>query len=81
MLAELSDWKLQAACRAHGDAELWFPALTDRYSTVHAKTICYRCPVREDCLRAGMAEEHGIWGGLTPEQRHRIRNHKLRMVR
>jgi hypothetical protein len=39
------------------------------------------CPVREQCLAWAMAEEkpgagedgrHGIWGGTTPAERHRL---------
>jgi len=81
MLAEECDWKLQAACRYHGDAELWFPQVTDRYSIVNAKKICFECPVRRECLNAGIREEHGIWGGLTAEQRHQIRKSKFQVLK
>lgn len=37
-----------------------------------AKTICAGCPVQADCLVAGMSEDYGIWGGLSPKQRKRI---------
>lgn len=38
-----------------------------------AREICFRCPVMTKCLKAGMYEEYGIWGGTTPEQRRRLR--------
>jgi hypothetical protein len=38
-----------------------------------AREICLRCPVMAKCLKVGMFEEFGIWGGTTPEQRRQIR--------
>lgn len=36
-----------------------------------ARVICAGCEVRTQCLEAALAadEQHGIWGGLTPEER------------
>jgi len=42
-----------------------------------AREICMRCPVMDKCLKVGMFEEYGIWGGTTPEQRRRIRRYEL----
>lgn len=38
-----------------------------------AKHVCAGCPVRARCLAHALAhrEHHGIWGGLTPPERHR----------
>ena len=69
----------QAACVGH-DPELWFrldKTLTDRDATKLAVAICSTCPVREACLAQALKDEggvsvtgrHGIFGGLTPEQR------------
>ena len=38
-----------------------------------ARQICMRCPVISQCLRVGLREEYGIWGGTTPSQRSKIR--------
>jgi len=38
-----------------------------------AREICMRCPVIAQCLRVGLREEFGIWGGTTPKQRAKIR--------
>lgn len=38
-----------------------------------ARQICMRCPVISQCLRVGLREEYGIWGGTTPKQRQKIR--------
>lgn len=38
-----------------------------------ARQICLRCPVMAKCLKVGMFEEYGIWGGTTPQQRQKLR--------
>jgi WhiB family redox-sensing transcriptional regulator len=38
-----------------------------------AKALCDECPVQAECLEAGMDEEYGIWGGLSPKQRRRLK--------
>lgn len=42
-----------------------------------ARKICLRCPVIAKCLKAGMYEEYGIWGGTTPEQRKRLKRQQI----
>jgi hypothetical protein len=34
--------------------------------------VCGSCPVVLECLRAGLGEEHGVWGGLTPLDRRNL---------
>jgi WhiB family redox-sensing transcriptional regulator len=43
-----------------------------------AKRICDLCPVKRECGEYAVALNinHGVWGGLTPQDRRRIR--KLR---
>lgn len=39
-----------------------------------AKNMCRECPIIRQCAEYGMKnEEFGIWGGLTPEDRRRLR--------
>jgi WhiB family redox-sensing transcriptional regulator len=38
-----------------------------------ARRLCLRCEVRAECLEDGMGEQYGIWGGLSPKQRIRIK--------
>jgi len=37
---------------------------------------CWSCPVRQECLEFAMAneEEHGIWGGISQEERAESKN-------
>ena len=41
------------------------------------RKVCFTCPIQKDCLRAGMEEEYGIWGGFTRWERMKIRNQRL----
>lgn len=62
-------WQQRAACRTTRDPEKWFP---DRNEPVEpAKTVCRRCPVRNECRRYALANKlvHGIWGGLDEYER------------
>ncbi|MGS2588054.1 WhiB family transcriptional regulator [Streptomyces hebeiensis] len=67
------DWHNQAACRDHPN--LFFP---DSGGYHNARPLCAPCPVRDRCLTQAMTAEnglptpfrHGMWGGLTPEERH-----------
>jgi hypothetical protein len=38
-----------------------------------AREICFRCPVIDKCLKVGMYEDYGMWGGTTPKQRRQIK--------
>jgi WhiB family redox-sensing transcriptional regulator len=64
----MGDWQARALC-AQVDPELWFPEAGN--TSTYAKRICQRCPVRDQCLAAALAqhEQHGIWGGLNYYER------------
>jgi len=61
-----------AECRDY-DPELWFPT-NEKAHAWDAKAICGVCPIKDPCateaIRIGA---HGIWGGLTTEERDRQR--------
>ena len=80
------DWWEQAKCQDY-PGEWWFPVVekgrlkdATLIAYARAKTICDACPVREPCLeeaivqesRAG-TKEFGMWGGLTPAERAKVR--------
>jgi hypothetical protein len=54
------------------DTNIWFEA-EPAYDPELATLICKSCPLREDCLTFFIREPHGIFGGLTPSQRDRLR--------
>lgn len=70
-----TDWQARAACR-ETDTEAFFNpdylrGRNKRAREAAAKSICADCPVREACLEWALqlGETHGVWGGLTPEER------------
>jgi WhiB family redox-sensing transcriptional regulator len=58
----------EAACRSE-DLEMFFAVGDGREE--QAKQVCRRCPVRWECLTYALEtrQRHGVWGGLTPEER------------
>jgi WhiB family transcriptional regulator, redox-sensing transcriptional regulator len=64
------EWYEYAACQGQG-----WEAFFDDPDPVAAQQTCAACPVRVRCLRFALANQidTGIWGGLTPEQRRRVR--------
>lgn len=50
------------------DTDLFYTA--DPMSVEAARCYCRRCPVSSECAAWGIAhEQHGVWGGLTPQER------------
>jgi WhiB family redox-sensing transcriptional regulator len=58
---------------AQTDPELFHPEVG--VSISHARKVCTTCPVRIECLEHALehGELHGVWGGMTPNQRKAIR--------
>ena len=74
-MADHNDTLYRRAACGGVPAELFFPEQSppDPRHVAQAKAICASCPVRDACLAVGMAEEHGIWGGLDPNERRLLR--------
>jgi len=70
-------WQQDAAC-VGADDEAFFPEKGGNATA--AKRICARCPVREQCLQHALetGEEFGVWGGLAPWERNKIRRENRR---
>lgn len=79
-------WRHLAACREH-NSEYWFPDKTGdiRHNPAAQKAIriCGTCPVQAQCLEWSITkpEHHGIWGGLTAEERRGLRLAPHRRIR
>lgn len=72
-LSRGEDWRAAAACR-DTDPDLFFPvsgAGRSLEQADQAKAVCAGCPVRRSCLAFALStgQVHGIWGGLTEEER------------
>jgi WhiB family redox-sensing transcriptional regulator len=69
--ARAGSWQELGACADDGDPDAWFAEAyaTDRIK--HALAVGAGCPVRLECLdfAVGTGERHGIWGGLTADER------------
>lgn len=75
------DWSRHAACQGLTlpDRDLWSPSddLTPAQRAGEyalARRICSTCPVRFPCAVDALArgEAHGMWGGLTEQDRRRV---------
>ena len=73
------DWITDAAC-IDADPADFFPNPGDRAAIARGKRICRDCAARATCLAwsldleadAGETRRHGIYGGLTAAERHRL---------
>jgi len=74
---DADNWRDRAACR-DTDPELFFPIGTTGMAIEQievAKGICARCETTSQCLTFAFetAQENGVWGGLTEEERKQVR--------
>jgi WhiB family redox-sensing transcriptional regulator len=74
------DWRRDAACTSH-HPELFFPSGTAGPALAQqdqARQICRSCPVRLVCLEwaIDVGADHGIWGGLTEQERQSLRRRR-----
>lgn len=76
------EWTRWAECAKPG-APYMFPREQDERAIEAARGACDVCPVRQECLTEALnnGENHGVWGGLTSEERRSVartaRRHKL----
>jgi WhiB family redox-sensing transcriptional regulator len=80
-----ADWEKLALCALEGcDPEMFFPispsALWAQAHAEKAKAVCRRCVVRDACLQTALDQnrDHGIWGGLTEDERKALRRRAVR---
>lgn len=68
-------WVEQAEC-AGSSGKIFFPESYNAAIVRLAKKICSVCKVREECLEYALKHKEtiGIWGGLTPKERARLRS-------
>lgn len=62
--------------------EAFFPEVGARgyHDTVSAKELCAGCPIVKQCLKFALNtnEPHGIWGGMTPNERRAYQGLKVK---
>jgi WhiB family transcriptional regulator, redox-sensing transcriptional regulator len=70
-------WQQDAACKDTPDPEVFFPGKGEDAEA--AKRVCAGCPVMGECLEFALAtmraadRDHGVYGGLIPAERARLR--------
>ena len=72
-MAKGLNWRLKASCLGM-DTRMWYPSFGEYEK---ARKICNGCSVRIECLQDAMSHEndlYGMFGGLTPSERHELRN-------
>jgi WhiB family redox-sensing transcriptional regulator len=79
---ERMEWVAVARCIGE-EPDLFFPVGTTRPAveqTERAKAICRDCPVIVECLEWSLAtaQDAGVWGGLSEEERREIRRARRR---
>ena len=77
------EWRDFALCKGV-DPDAFYPEKTEpdyNERVAQAQAVCATCPVRTDCLAFAMDthQKHGIFGGLTPSQRHHLRYPRKRV--
>lgn len=72
-------WKDAAACKGLS-TDLFFPERGERVD--QACDVCDTCPVQLECLTFALdsGERYGIWGGLSENQRRRMRRGRPRRI-
>lgn len=76
------DWRQHAACVGK-DPELFFPVGVTGPAleqAERAKAVCRGCAVADECLQWALEtnQDAGVWGGMTEEERRRLRHSQRR---
>lgn len=79
-----TSWHDHAACKSE-DPALFFNSDESEEGFERAqreraaRRVCASCPVSTECLRHALTrpEEFGIWGGLNPAERERLRSRQV----
>lgn len=76
------DWIRRAACGGM-DADVFYPVASGPDATGEAERVCRDCPVRAMCLEYALDndEQYGMWGGMDPEERRRLKRLDMRRRR
>lgn len=75
-VTEAWDWQLYGLCRGKDSAMFFHPegerGKERRQRIAHAKAICQRCPVLEQCRHHALSarEMYGVWGGMSEDERY-----------
>lgn len=65
----------------NGQGTLLHPSPKVQQEWNRAKEVCASCPVMRECARDNLGEFEGVWGGLDPAQRIKLRARHAQKVR
>jgi WhiB family redox-sensing transcriptional regulator len=74
-------WQDSALCKGHPDPDRFFPVISRYKVPQDLRELCNACPVQAACY--GYAErnrDHGIWAGLSEDERKDLRRREQRRV-
>lgn len=76
-----TEWRSRGACLT-ADPELFFPISSvgpAQRQISQAKAVCAQCQVQRECLSFALetGQVHGIWGGMSAEERQLLRRQSL----
>lgn len=76
---KLPQFDLADALCAQTDPEMFYPEKLNNWAH-KAKQVCEQCSIRVECLTWALEndEQYGIWGGLTPAERNKLRGRERR---
>lgn len=79
-VAQQLTWYKHAVCA--GKSELFYDEKS-RIATARAKALCAACPVQVKCLEYALtnAENIGVWGGMTSNERRNYRRRQRKLMR
>lgn len=78
-LERQGEWVSRSMCAGADKPDRWFPNQKQTpgraRDVAEAKAVCAMCPVRAACLEWALKarEPHGIFGGLTEQERAMLR--------
>lgn len=77
-LLNLPNYSRPGICEGHEDPDIWHSS--SHVEQAEAKRICGLCPAKDECLTWALdnSETLGIWGGLTPRERHNLKRRQGR---
>ncbi|NLW13047.1 MAG: WhiB family transcriptional regulator [Trueperella sp.] len=79
------DWRHRAAC-LNEDPELFFPIGSSGPAMAQverAKAVCASCEVQEICLTWALDnnQDAGVWGGMSEDERRKLKRRTARARR
>lgn len=82
VISSIHRWNSEASCKRLPQNVDFFDVRESNLIS-YSKKYCTKCPVQYHCLYTAMISQeiYGLWGGLTPKQRHTYISYILNRAR